>query len=99
MIFGVWFSAPEPCPSSVEQSCGEVADDLCPGEHRGDYSSSQAEECRRKVFQECLYHRSTPIEDCRNECTNIVKDLTQANEDLWQRWLACAEMEEGNHGQ
>lgn len=82
-------------PPTREESCAKVAAEVCPepGVAYFDvYSPEQLETCRSREFSICLEASSTGrTEACREECSEIVKDLTRANEDLWDRWLACIE--------
>jgi len=84
------------CPEPIEKTCGEVVDEICPGSAH-DYSRTQSEECRSREFRLCIEAAAAPtIETCREECAEIVRDLSRANDDLWERWLACAESEEAS---
>lgn len=92
-ILGAVMSVPDPCPDSIETSCGRLSDKLCPSWGTS-YSKTQMEACRREVFRECLAPRPSTMEECREQCSEIVRDLTRANDDLWERWLACTESEQ-----
>ena len=95
VIVGVMIAERGPCPSTVEERCGIIAEETCPPGTRTDYTSTQEERCRRELFESCLSERSATMETCREECGEIVKDLSNKNDELWERWLACTEDERG----